>query len=94
MVDDYLLARQLQEREGTVMVAPPPPPPPNLPLRQLPFIPERKHLLFAQITKNRSRRLRPVNTVEKRAFKVGKEMVSCANTDQYNVHYFTIEFVQ
>ena len=73
--DDYLMARQLQEREGAVAAAPLAPPPPRLPLRQLPFMPERKQLLFAQITKNRSRRLRPVNTVEKRGFRVGKEMM-------------------
>lgn len=49
-----------------------PPPPPDLPLTQLPIMPTKNQLLMSQLsTIGRYRKLKPVNTIEKRGFRLG-----------------------
>ena len=79
---DFELASRLQKEysdSNVPAIAKPPPvpaPPPSLPLNQLPFRPTSHQLLLKQVsTLGRMRKLRPVQTVEKRGVKMGQSHV-------------------
>lgn len=80
---DYMFASSLQEREnsvGQIIPRPPPGPPPLstlLPLQQIPYKISPKQIVLSQVKKNRLTKLKPVETVVKKPFRVGGSHWSC-----------------
>jgi serine/threonine protein kinase len=94
IMNDYKLASDLQwnyrdNLVGTIAPAPPPPPlPTQLPLQHLPYRLTTQQLLLSQLKRPYlKRRLKPVKTIEKRAYRIGR-VVDGTNSELSN---FTLQ---